>query len=417
MDAGARNEFFTSRNRPRLRKNRISRSRTVSSRCSGCGSARIRRVFRIGSQPVVSNYRFSSAHRAAAVPRGDIELVRCASCGLVFNAAFDASLVPYDGAYENQQDFSAAFERHAKEVAGWMASKIRRRSPHILEIGCGKGVFLRRLVVATGGRGTGYDTSFEKTGRPSPNIRVRRQYLHPDGVDSLYDAIVVRHVVEHIGEIGTFLGELAEIARRAGSPPVFIETPRLEWIVRTGSAWDIFYEHCNYFTEPCLERLCRMSGFVVRARRRVFGGQYQLLELRLPRKTTHLAKKAAGKRVSVPLRDLRRLGPAAWREQARRIDCMRSGGPWILWGAGAKGVCLANRLPGTRPARVIDINPAKQGSFVPGAAVPVTAPSGRSLAGAKLVVIANPAYEREIKEVLHSFRYKGNLHVLSNHRS
>jgi hypothetical protein len=74
-------------------------------------------------------------------------------------------------------------------------------------------------------------------------------------------------------------------------------------------------------------------------------------------------------------------------------------------------------LPVERPARVIDINPAKQGSFVPGAAVPVVAPSARALSGVKLVVIANPSYRFEIKKALRGFAYAGRIHVLSKNRS
>ena len=415
MGAVAGNEHLSGGTLPIVREPDMPEKRVISPCCTGCGSARLRAVFEIRDQPVVSNYRFPSARRAVGIRRGDIELVRCGACGLVFNAAFDASAVPYDRAYENQQDFSATFDRHATDVALWIAGKIRGRSPHVLEIGCGKGVFLRRLVGITRGRGTGYDTSYEKTRETFPNISIRREYLRPQRVNEAADAIVVRHVVEHIGPIGSFLADLAEIARRSGGPPVFVETPRLEWIVRTRSAWDIFYEHCNYFTEASLESLCRKAGFYVRARRRVFGGQYQLLELRLSSAPKRRYAGPDGTRIS--MHALRRLGPSAWRRQAAQIDRLRRGGPWVLWGAGAKGVCIANRLPVELPAKVIDINPAKQGSFVPGAAVPVVAPSARALSGVKLVVIANPSYRFEIKKALRGFAYAGRIHVLSENRS
>ena len=40
-----------------------------------------------------------------------------------------------------------------------------------------------------------------------------------------------------------------------------IETPAWEWIVEHGAFWDVFYEHCNYFTGATLRRLCEHAGF------------------------------------------------------------------------------------------------------------------------------------------------------------
>ena len=47
----------------------------------------------------------------------------------------------------------------------------------------------------------------------------------------------------------------------------------------------------------------------------------------------------------------------------------------VLWGAGAKGVSLLNALEPTNGiGRVVDVNPRKQGSYVPGSGTPVVAP-------------------------------------------
>ena len=74
-------------------------------------------------------------------------------------------------------------------------------------------------------------------------------------------------------------------------------------------------------------------------------------------------------------------------------------GRTYIWGAGAKGVTLANILAGAATAveSLIDINPAKQGKFCAGAGIPIEAPGQviPRLDGADVFVM-NPLYFDEI---------------------
>ena len=159
------------------------------------------------------------------------------------------------------------------------------------------------------------------------------------------------------------------------------------WIVENGCLWDVFYEHCNYFTEPSLAHLARRAGLRVTRQTPVFGGQYQWLELRVMRRAP--ARGVAGP--GIPRGgELARFSRAAGRQRERLAEWIREGRrgrPWAVWGAGAKGVALVNLLPRLRPACVVDVNPAKQGSTIPGTSVPVRGPSDAGLAGLGLVVI------------------------------
>jgi len=114
--------------------------------CTGCGSADLSNPVVIENQPVILNYRFDSPAAAASVPLRPIELRECAACGLVFNAAFEKGLVPYDAAYENRQSHSAAFAAHTAKVAKMIGAMMESERPRILEVGCGKGQFLRQVV-------------------------------------------------------------------------------------------------------------------------------------------------------------------------------------------------------------------------------------------------------------------------------
>ena len=382
--------------------------------CTGCGSRKLSEPLRIDNQPVILNYRFQTPEESAAVPLRSIELRQCWECGLVFNAAFENGIVPYDSAYENRQSHSAAFARHTMQVAKMIGAMMENERPRILEVGCGKGQFLRQVAGYCQGEGTGYDTSYEGPEKEG-NVTFKTEYLTADAVRGSFDAVICRHVVEHVPGIGAFLCELAEIARACGQPFVVVETPRLEWILEHKSSWDIFYEHCNYFTENALRGLCLRAGFYVLGQYPVFHRQYQLLVLSLaqgsqPHSREPLAEHGACKD---PIWQLESIHSSSISKLVALTEARRGLGKWAIWGAGAKGVCLANRLPKRHLARLIDTNPAKQGFHVPGTDISICAPTRETLKDLGLILIANPSYEEEIRAELAHLGYTGNVLVLS----
>jgi hypothetical protein len=77
----------------------------------------------------------------------------------------------------------------------------------------------------------------------------------------------------------------------------------------------------------------------------------------------------------------------------------------VLWGAGAKGVVFAAKAPPAIKSKItyaIDINPSKQGYFMPTSGVEVLDPATgvARLDSSSLVVIMNPNYEEEIRGFL-----------------
>lgn len=375
--------------------------------CPGCGSTRLSSPYRIARQPVILNYRFTTRAAALGLKRRDILLTQCRRCGLVFNSTFAPALIPYDEKYENRQCFSPAFQQHLGDLAENLIGRYSLRGKRILEIGCGKGDFLRLLCERAGAKGVGYDTSYEGPARRGA-VRFFSSYAGPADIREPFDAIICRHVVEHIGPIGAFLRELHAIASACGNPVLIIETPAFEWIAENACFWDIFYEHCNYFPRPTLAHLAQLAGFTVARHRAVFGGQYQQLDLRLaarprtappPRTTLHLAAFARGAEKSAA-GFLRALASLPGRRR------------WAIWGAGAKGVCLINRLGRNRPEFVIDSNPAKQGCFIPGSAVPIVAPDSPRIAALDAIFIANPKYTPEISAVLAQLGFTGEVRPL-----
>ena len=376
--------------------------------CPGCGADAVT-VVRIEHQPVVLNYRFVDAASARAVPRGDLNLVQCPHCGLVSNAAFRAALLPYDGHYENSQAHSPAFRGYLETLADELLTRHGLRGKRVLEIGCGKGGFLGLLAARGIAAGDGYDTTWEDDGRlHDQRLRFFARRLTARDVDGQYEAVVCRHVIEHVPEVSGFLDELAAIADAAGDPIVMLETPALEWICAHGCFWDLFYEHCNYFPRATLAWLCARAGFDVVAHDEGFDRQYQVLWLRRtgrPAGREAPGVAAADLAAAAAAMDRRRLGIE------RDVAAADGARGWAIWGAGAKGVTLAHRVV-PPPRCLIDTNPAKQGGYIPGLATPIVAPDAAIVREVAVVVIANPNYAEEIRTELHFRGFTGGVVTL-----
>ena len=337
--------------------------------CPGCGVGEFLDGPLLRDQPVMLNYRCADAGQAKELGHGFIQLRECQSCGLIFNGAFDLDLIRYDAAYDNRQGFSGVFRNHLESVADSLLNHLPKNGK-VLEVGCGKGEFLRLLRDRGCARLVGYDTSCpDVPSEEDRGIEYHCCYVTADLIRENFDLIVCRHVVEHVPEIGAFLESLAAIARVAGNAAVVIETPEFGWIVENGCFWDYFYEHCNYFTFEALEELCRRAGLEVLSHRRVFGDQYQCIIAKPAAEPLPPSETATG-----ALDRFLQVASAAQNSLESAIAASREQS-WAIWGAGAKGVTLASRLDVPGLSFVIDSNPDKAGCRLPGSAVPVISPS------------------------------------------
>jgi hypothetical protein len=79
---------------------------------------------------------------------------------------------------------------------------------------------------------------------------------------------------------------------------------------------------------------------------------------------------------------------------------LAAAGPVVVWGAGAKGVTFCNLADpnARRVTGVVDVNPAKQGHYLPGTGHPILAPS--AAADAAAAVVLNPNYTAEVTDAL-----------------
>jgi SAM-dependent methyltransferase len=338
---------------------------------------------------------------ARGAPRGRLEMVACPACGFVFNRAFDPALPHYGPGYDNAQGHSPAFAAHLDALARHLIEDRGVRGARIVEVGCGRGDFLRRLVgwPGAGNIGIGFDPAYRGPDADlSGRLRFVRGLYGPDAAETQADVVVCRHVIEHLADPLALLRTVREALRGSRAARVYFETPDVAWILRHAVLWDFFYEHCSLFSAASLAAAFIRTGFAPTEVRPVFEGQYLWLEARpgsapLPHDAGDIPALAAAYAAAEPAR------LASWR--ARLAD-LAAEGRVALWGAGAKGVTLAC-LPDPASETVdclVDINPAKQGKFVPGTGHPIVAPAAIAGRGVRNVVLLNPAYRAEVAALL-----------------
>lgn len=335
-----------------------------------------RELLRIEGLPVLQNRVFDSVEAGIASPRGDMVLVRDEITGLVFNEAFDPALLTYDADYQNEQACSSVFREHLDAVL----AIIRRhfQMPSLIEVGCGKGYFLNYLREA-GYEATGIDPAFEGE---SPHV-VAAPFSPALGLSA--DAIVLRHVLEHIPRPFEFLKEIADANGRQGK--IYIEVPCFDWICRRGAWFDIFYEHVNYFRATDFKRMFEC----VYEAGHVFGGQYLYVVADLG----SLRQAVVVPRDSIELPDDFMAGV----EQSK-AHALGNSGPMAIWGASSKGVIFSHHLraAGVEFDVAVDINPVKQGKYMAGTGLAIVSPDRalESLPPGALVFVMNSNYFEEI---------------------
>lgn len=331
-------------------------------------------LYAVEQLPIFQNRMYDTEIEAKECPRGNMCLVENLDTGLIYNADFQPELMNYDEHYQNEQAVSPLFKEHLKSVAKIVEKTIGRNG--LVEVGCGKGTFLEMLV-ADGFEVSGFDPTYEGV-----NPRIARHYFEL-GLGIQANGLILRHVLEHIQDPYNFLVELRDA--NGGCGLIYIEVPCFDWICSHRAWFDVFYEHVNYFR---MSDFHRMFDRVIESGHS-FGKQYlyvvaDLASLRSP---VYMEQY----RVDFPKDFLRGLqSPNSAESQ-----------PVAVWGGASKGVIFTLLKARIRQFIdvVIDINPAKQGKYLPASGLCVQSPAeslGKMPIGATIFVM-NSNYLQEIK--------------------
>jgi SAM-dependent methyltransferase len=375
--------------------------------CPVCGEPGMQVFFRRENVPVDDMAFWPTRQQAIECPKGNVELAYCLECECIANLGVRHDSVGYDTEYENSLHFSPSFQCYAKALAAQLVERYRLRNKTIVEIGCGKGEFLAMLCELGENRGVGFDPSYAN-GRGNRaaggGITYIQEFYSDSAASHPGDFICCRQVLEHVPDAKGFLALVRRNSEQTNAP-VFFEVPNARYMLEQAGVWDIIYPHAFYFLARTLDRLFRSCGFNVLELRQGFEGQYLLVGASPCTDTARQAttfgewpssaslvyrfEQSYGKRVDELSQTFERLRAAHQRA--------------VVWGAGAKAVAFLNKFKLDAPVDyVIDVNPYKQGKFLPGTGQRVVAPQFLKELRPGAVIIMNPNYRPEIQRQVES---------------
>ncbi len=380
----------------------------MASACTVCRSSRVSSFLRIEAAPVCCNQLCRTRAAALATPTGTIDLAFCAACGHIFNREFDPLLLEYSDGYENSLHCSERFREYADALADQLVERYQLHGRTIVEIGCGRGEFLRALCQRGGNRGFGFDPSYPEDEQQPSDISIRRETYPGSSAVPSADFICSRHTLEHVGAPRGFLEGIRAGAGRIGIP-VFFEVPNSLYTVRDGGIWDIVYEHCSYFSPSSLARLFSDTGYQVLEVAELFGGQFLTLHARTAAadREPGPAPSAELERMVCSFAETYKHKIADWRN--RLDDLAREQRTVVVWGAGSKGTTFLNLLRARNIEYIVDVNHRKHGSFVAGTGQEIVAPEFLRRYRPDVVVCMNPNYSEEIKREIEALGLRAEL--------
>lgn len=374
--------------------------------CIVCGSQATVQILESYQVPVLCNVLWTTREAAVGVPRAKMRLTYCRDCGHVFNASFDPLALEYTETYENSLDFSPVFRYYARSLATDLIERFELHNKCIVEVGSGKGDFLRLLCEMGDNQGVGFDPSYApdtESGSTNERVDFIQDIYSDEYIDCSPDLICCRHTLEHLSSPT----ELVRMVHRAASQngaAVFFEVPNVLYTLRDLGIWDLIYEHCSYFSACSLTHLFQASGFHVENVTATYENQFLCIDAFHHDETDeadswNCTEHEELDKLALNFESRYRNKIAMFQEQLRGIRAI--GQRAVLWGAGSKGVTFLNLLHNSvEIERVVDINPRKQGMYVSGTGQPIVAPEHLLQYRPDVVIIMNSIYRREISRRL-----------------
>lgn len=374
--------------------------------CPSCEKPDAHVFLELGEVPTNSMVLLDTKEQAVSYPKGRLTLAFCKSCGFIFNPDFDPALVDYSQSYESSQAFSPRFNQFAAKLSKELATEYELAGKTCVEIGCGGGDFLQQVELHGIKKGIGVDPAADPDHRvenATTNLSFIREFFAEEHGSLNPDFLCCRHTLEHVPDPANFVRTVRRSLGDDSTVPVFFEVPDTLRVLKEAAFWDVYYEHCSYFTPESLAALFEQEGFTGIRTELDFDDQYLLLHCRPATSATAVA----GNREYIrqlaeeveTFSDKYRTHLTGWSKFLG--EAKAAGKRVIVWGGGSKGVAFVNSVPGGDQIDfIVDINPAKQDKFAAGTGHRIVSPDVLRTSVPDIVLVMNPIYTQEISETL-----------------
>jgi hypothetical protein len=380
--------------------------------CPACKHGASLPFLSIERAPVFCNVLHTSASVARDTSSSEIDLVICERCALIYNRKFNPSFVQYSAGYQNPLHVSEAFRGFAEELSAKLVKNHHLFGGTAIEIGCGDGFFLDRLVHAGMREGIGYDpTMRDRTTENDTRIKIVPELFSLDQTLSSVDAIICRHVFEHLPNPLEFLTKLRSNIGSQNTM-MYFEVPDATRMLESISIWDVIFEHFTYWTAGALTTLFVRCGFKPLSVSSDFGKQFLMLEARPQLSHTSWPSPTEIRAIGKQCRHFAEASTklvSHWK--AVLCELRAQGRTAVVWGAGSKGITFASLVAEQEPllAGIVDINAGKQGKYAPLTGIPILAPSHLNVLRPDVVILMNENYTREVTKLLNEVGLAANV--------
>ncbi|MBN1985394.1 MAG: methyltransferase domain-containing protein [Prolixibacteraceae bacterium] len=382
--------------------------------CPGCNSADVKEFFEAQNVPVQSVVTIKTFEEAVAVPKKDFTLAFCKNCGFIYNSSFDTTIDHYTKGYEDQQGFSAIFTNFITRITQRFIDKYDINNKDILEIGCGKGDFLQLICELGNNRGIGVDPAYVPSRlKPNQNVRFIKEFYSEKHGELPADVIVCRHTLEHINDTGNFVKTIRKSIKNNKEVLLLFEVPSVVRILKINAFWDLYYEHCSYFSNRSLAQLFEMNGFEVLDTYTEYDDQYLFLEAKTGgniRSKTRV-KKETIEQLSEYIDDfVKNINQQLGQWHDTLLQMKKQNKKVVIWGGGSKAVGFLTHFNHLEViGHVVDINPHIQGNYIPGIGIQYVNPAFLREYKPDTIIVMNGIYKNEISKELHEMNLSPEL--------
>lgn len=376
-------------------------------RCPICLEGDFIPFFEMKGVPTQDGMLWKTRDEALNAPTGDIKLAHCRSCGYIGNLMYEPEKIRYDQDYTFSMFFSPTFRQFLTGVASRLIERYNIRNKLVLEVACGEGDFLRLLCELGGNRGLGIDpvTTTHTELVAGKTVDFIRDLYTEKYADQPADLITCRQALDQLPNPKSMVQVIRDNISSRRSTVVYIEVPNAASIFEDLLIRNIMYEKSSWFTVDSLSMLFKHSGFEVLSVSPCYDNdQYIGLEAAPAPEGAAAAngKSESLERFSKSIDTFsRRHDEKISKWQDTLAQHRRPGKRMIAWGSGAGGVNFLSTLNiRDEIPYIIDINPNRQGKFMPLTGQEVM--PGEFIRDYKpdTVVITNATYENEIKQTV-----------------
>jgi SAM-dependent methyltransferase len=218
-------------------------------------------------------------------------------------------------------------------------------------------------------------------------------------LNGTFDAVIARQVLEHVPLPNDFMQGVKNLLKPDGV--CLIEVPSLEQSIEQYRFFDFFPDHLSYFSSGSLTHLFSRNCFELVRLNRVMDGEYNEIWGRNKKNPDLMPLQEAADRISLSFKTF--------------LDHeTKSGRRVAIWGAGAKGVLTLSMVDVNPVAYLIDLDPVKEGRFIPVSHLQVSNPRRLLSEPVDTVIITAMAYKDEIiSDLKNQYSFKGKIAFLS----